>query len=286
MSTQIRPYDPAIDKAAAFRLWEAALGDTWPLFPEGFYATIDPQAEHHLVVETEGQLVGFLAVSRDSQESGSILAILVHPDHQRESIESKLLKAATEHLGNLGVTRVRFGGGHSYFWPGVPTDQPQVIGVLQQHAWQAGGQISDMVGELSSSRVPEETTARIARSGAHLRLAAPGDVPEILGFEEQHFPQWLPTAARAVGQGDFANVLLAELDGRIVGTNFLTSPGDPDFLWHRMLGEDSAAYGAIGVSEAARGRYIGYALAVRAAEILQERGAKRIFLGWVFSTEW
>jgi len=136
------------------------------------------------------------------------------------------------------------------------------------------------------SHVPEEITARIANSGAHLRLATAQDGPAILAFEEQHFPQWLPTAARAVGQEDFANMLLAELDGTIVGTNFLTSPGGPDILWRRMLGEDSAAYGAVGVSEAARGRYIGYALAVQAAEILRERGAKRIFLGWVFSTEW
>jgi N-acetylglutamate synthase-like GNAT family acetyltransferase len=80
--------------------------------------------------------------------------------------------------------------------------------------------------------------------------------------------------------------LLAELDGLLVGTNFLNPPGDPSFLWARMLGENCAAYGAIGVSEAHRGRYIGYALAVRAAEILKSRGAKKIFLGWVFSTEW
>jgi N-acetylglutamate synthase-like GNAT family acetyltransferase len=143
-----------------------------------------------------------------------------------------------------------------------------------------------MVGELATSHVPEEIIARIANSGAHLRLATTQDGPAILAFEEEHFPQWLPTAARAVGQEDFANMLLAELDGTIVGANFLTSPGGPDFLWRRMLGEDSAAYGAIGVSEAVRGRYIGYALAVRAAEILRERGTKRIFLGWVFSTEW
>jgi len=131
MSSQIRAYDPATDKAAAFRLWEAALGDTWPLFPEGFYATIDSQAEQHLVVEADGQLLGFIAVSRDGQENGSIFAILAHPIHQRESIGSKLLEAATEHLGNLGVRNLRFGGGQTYFWPGVPTDQTQVIELLE-----------------------------------------------------------------------------------------------------------------------------------------------------------
>jgi len=286
MSIQIRSYEPSTDRTAAFRLWEATLGDTWPLFPEGFYATIDPQAEYHQVAEVDGQLLGFIALSRDGQEKGSIFSIFVYSDCQRASVERRLLEAAAEHLGNLGVRTLRFGGGRSYFWPGVPTDQLQVIELLKRYGWQAGGQISDMVGELATSHVPEEIIARIANSGAHLRLATAQDGPAILAFEEQHFPQWLPTAARAVGQEDFANMLLAELDGRIVGANFLTSPGGPDFLWRRMLGEDSAAYGAIGVSEAVRGRYIGYALAVRAAEILRERGAKRIFLGWVFSTEW
>jgi N-acetylglutamate synthase-like GNAT family acetyltransferase len=126
----------------------------------------------------------------------------------------------------------------------------------------------------------------VARSGATLRLARASDGPAILQFEERHFPQWLGTASWYAKQEDFANILLAELDGEIVGTNFLTPPRDPDFLWRRMLGDDCAAYGAVGVSEAVRGRYIGYALAVRAAEILKERGATRIFLGWVFSTEW
>src|SRR5262249_7880030 len=152
------------------------------------------------------------------------------------------LEAATEHLGNLGVTRLRFGGGQSYFWPGVPIDQPQMIELLEQHAWHAGGQISDMVGASAMSHVPEEITARIASSGAHLRLATARDGPAILAFEEQHFPQWLPAAAQAVWQEDFANMLLAELDGTIVGTNFLTAPGDPDLLWRRLLGEDCAAY--------------------------------------------
>jgi N-acetylglutamate synthase-like GNAT family acetyltransferase len=89
-----------------------------------------------------------------------------------------------------------------------------------------------------------------------------------------------------VEREDFANIVLAERDGALVGSNFLTPPGDPNVLWVRTLGEDCAAYGALGVSRALRGRYIGYALAVRAAEILKARGAKKIFLGWVFSTEW
>src|SRR5260221_9753233 len=143
-----------------------------------------------------------------------------------------------------------------------------------------------MVGDLETSKVPEEISDRISRSGATLRLATAEDSSAILRFEERHFPRWLVTASRKIEQRDFATILLAELEGEIVGTNFLIPQGSVDFLWPRVLGDDCAEYGAIGVNEAVRGRYIGYALAVRAAEILKERGAKKIFLGWVFSTEW
>ena len=286
MSIQIRRYQPTTDRDAVFQLWNVALGDTWPLYPEGLYSVLDPQAEHHLVATSHEAIVGCIAASRDGEDRGSIFAILAHPDHSNEGTLGRLLDAATQQLRSLGSVKLQFGGGQSYFWPGVPSDQPHVLHLLEQHGWQMGEQVTDMVGDLESSRVSEEMTDRIARSGALLRRAGAGDGHAILQFEERHFPQWLPTASWYAKQEDFANILLAELDGEIVGTNFLTPPGDPDFRWRRMLGEECAAYGAIGVSEAVRGRYIGYALAVRASEILKERGAARIFLSWVFSTEW
>jgi N-acetylglutamate synthase-like GNAT family acetyltransferase len=286
MSILVRPYEPSSDRQAVFQLWEAAVGDAWPLYPEAFYAKIDPQAAHHLVADSEGTLCGLAAVSRDTQYYGSILALVARPDHRGEGVESMLLASATQHLRDLGVTKVRFGGGQSYFWPGVPTDQPYILPLLQENGWQGGGQITDMVGDVATSRVSEEIIDRIALSGAYLRLATAEDGPAILAFEEEHFPQWQLFAAMRVKREDFANILLAELDGKVVGTNFLTSPRDPIFRWARMLGEDCAAFGGMGVSEALRGRYIGYALAVRAAETLKARGAKKIFVGWVFSTEW
>jgi beta-N-acetylhexosaminidase len=286
MSTQIRPYEPSSDREMAFRLWEAAFGDAWPLYADAFYATIDPHAAHHLVAESEGTLAGLAAGTWDGHKSGHILALIVHPDHRGNETPSKMLAAATQHFRGLGVTNLRFGGGQSYFWPGVPTDQTYLLKLLQQNGWQAGGQLTDMVADLAASHVPEDIIERIAGSGAQLRLATAKDGPAILAFEAEHFPEWQLMASMKVDHQDFANILLAELDGKIVGTNFLTSPGDPTFLWARTLGEDCAAYGAIGVSEAFRGRFFGYALAVRAAEILQARGAKEIFLSWVFSTEW
>ena len=286
MNIQVRSYEPTLDREALFQLWEVAFGDTWPLYPEGFYATIDPQAEQHLVAASEGELCGFAAISRDRPGNGSIFAIVAHPAHRDEGIEGMLLEAATQRLRRLGATTVQFGRGHSYFWPGVPVDQPQTIQLLEHNGWQVRGRVADMVGDLATTSASQEIADRIARSHANIRLARPEDGPAILEFEGLHFPQWRRTASRAVEQEDFANILLAELAGEIVGTNFLTPPGDPAFLWSRMLGKDCAAYGAIGVREAARGRYIGYALAVKAAEILKERGATKIFLGWVFSTEW
>jgi beta-N-acetylhexosaminidase len=286
MSTQIRPYEPNSDREAVYQLWQAALGEIWPLYPIAYYAKIDPHAAHHLVADSQGKLSGLAAQAWDGRHRGYIFALLVHPDHRGEGLESMLLAAATQHFRELGVKELRFGGGESYFWPGVPADQPDIRELLEQNGWNAGGQIADMVSDVANSHVPLDIIERIARSSASLRLATPEDGPAIIAFEEEHFPEWRLTAATKVEQQDFANILLAELDGTVVGTNFLTSPRDPTFLWGRALGDDCAAYGAIGVSEALRGRYIGYALAVRAAEILAARGATNIFLGWVFSTEW
>lgn len=286
MSIHIRSYEPTADRAAAFQLWEVAFGQTWPLHREGFYAHIDPQAEHHLVAQAGEKLLGLIALSLDAHVRGSIFAILVHPDHQSQGIEGMLLEAATQHLQQRGATTLRFGCGQSYFWPGVPLDQPHTRRLLEQHGWQAHGQNCDLVGDVQAFTVPVELTERIANSHANLRLATVEDVPAILEFQERHFPQWRRTAARRVERGDVSTILLAELQGEIVGTTFLTLPGTPGFLWRRALGEDCAAFGALGVREAVRGRYIGYALAVRATELLTERGAKKIFVGWVFSTQW
>jgi ribosomal protein S18 acetylase RimI-like enzyme len=286
MSTQIRPYEPISDREPLFELWEAAFGEAWPLYPEAFYATIDSPAAHHLLAESDGTLAGLAAASWDGQHRASIIAFAVRPEHRVNGIERMLLEAATQHFRALGVTHIRFGGGQSYFWPGIPADQPHIVHLLEQNGWQAGAQIADMVADIESSRVPEVLRERIAHSGAFLRIATAEDGPSILAFEQEHFPEWQLTAAMRVEHRDFANILLAEVDGMLVGTNFLTPPGDRSFLWARMLSEDCAAYGAIGVNEAFRGRYIGYALATRAAEILKARGARKIFLGWVFSTGW
>jgi 8-oxo-dGTP pyrophosphatase MutT (NUDIX family)/N-acetylglutamate synthase-like GNAT family acetyltransferase len=213
-----------------FKLWEAAFGEAWPLYPAAFYATIDSLAAHNVVAESDGTLAGLAAGSWDGRHRASILAVVVRPEHHDEGIESMLLESATQHFKALGVTTLRFGGGQSYFWPGIPTDQRHILQLLEQNGWLAGRQITDMVGDIETSHVPGELIDRIARSGAHLRLATAEDGPAILAFEEEHFPEWLLTAAIRVEHENFANILLAELDGMVVGTNFLTPPGDPSFL--------------------------------------------------------
>src|SRR5262249_6466881 len=159
---------------------------TWPLYPEAFYALIDPHAAHHQVADSEGALVGLAAGSWDGH-SGHLFAIVVHPDHRGKGVESGLLAAATQHFRNLGVTNLRFGGGQSYFWPGVPTEETHLLQLLQLNGWRSGGELADMVADLTTSQVPEEIMDRVTRSGAHLRLASPRDGSAILAFEEKHF---------------------------------------------------------------------------------------------------
>src|SRR5215469_16725815 len=132
MSTQIRAYEPILDREPVFQLWEAAFGETWPVYPAAFYATIDSPAAHHLVAESSGALAGLAAATWDGQHRANIIALAVRPERQGEGIEGMLLEAATQHFRALGVTWLRYGGGQSYFWPGVPTDQPHIVQLLER----------------------------------------------------------------------------------------------------------------------------------------------------------
>ena len=271
-------------------LWDQAIGKLWPLHPEGFFSKIDKRSEHHLAAESGGQLAGFIAVSQGEESIGSIFVILVRPDLQGQGVGGRLLEGAMENLREAGVREVKFGQGGPYFWPGVPLNLPGAVRFFEKRGWEKGVITKDMTADLDKVQVPPDIRSRLEGCGARLRLATSKDAHSILEFEKKHFPDWYEVARERVKNGDFASILLASVEGQLVGTNFLTFPDGPHYraalIWQRLLGGDTGAYGCLGVSEEMRGRYIGYALAIKADQLLRARGSKKNFLGWVFSVEW
>src|SRR3954467_15918895 len=98
---------PERDTAAALALWEATLGEEWPLDPEVFRRVLTSappyRAGDHFVAEDAGRVVGFVATQAQQlplipDRDGSIMILLVAPDRQRQGIGRALQEHAVQYL--------------------------------------------------------------------------------------------------------------------------------------------------------------------------------------------
>jgi beta-N-acetylhexosaminidase len=283
----IRAYDAAHDEAAVLALWEAALGESWPVVPAAFRRITAPG--ERFVAEAE-QLVGFAATEARG-ERGGLLALLVHPEHRRRGVGRALHDRAVAHLRARGVSRVRLGPGPiGYFWPGVPTDLAEAWAFFAAQGWTSDEQAADLVLDLGAYATPAWVYDRAARHGVTLAPAVPADAGAVASFERAHLPGWAEYFAAPFASGEAGDVLVARgPEGAVLGTALLHGP---DAAWHgpptwtRRLGAGTGAVSAVGVAPDARGRGIGLALVARATELLRERGLARSYVGYTWLVDW
>jgi GNAT superfamily N-acetyltransferase len=96
----------------------------------------------------------------------------------------------------------------------------------------------------------------------------------VLAFEEENFPEWLPSFRLGW------SVLVAREPSSIVGTLIFDGPGPVSRFW-RLLGADSGAIACVGVAPSAQGRGVGSAMVARASELLRDAGARLCLIDWV-----
>src|SRR5262245_18652588 len=112
----IHAYNPEQDEAAVFALWQAALGQQWPLAAADFRLVTTGsehyQAGDHVVARRGEAIVGFAAtqMQRGQPDTASFMAICVDPAAQRQGIGTALHAAALDHLHTLGATNVQLAG--------------------------------------------------------------------------------------------------------------------------------------------------------------------------------
>jgi GNAT superfamily N-acetyltransferase len=269
MSIAVRAFDPIADRAALARLWATTLESVWPLDPDALEVIRDG-----LVAERRGEVVGLAAVN-----AGSIPLLLVAPPEQRTGVGSALHAAALELLRERGAERVSLGrGGEDHLWPGVPANLPDAAAFFQAHGWAWDHVAIDLVRDLRGYVDPICAVARAAESG--INLAVGTDLPQVLAFEEAHFPEWLVSFRR----GDSSILAARNSEGTVVGTLLFRGPGPVSTFW-RLLGADSAAIACVGVAESAQGRGVGSALVARASELLRDAGARVSLIDWVVRTD-
>jgi GNAT superfamily N-acetyltransferase len=271
MSIAVRAFDPTADREALEGLWAETLETVWPLDPGALGVIRDG-----LVAERRGEVVGLVAVDTES-----IPLLLVSPSAQRTGVGSALHATALELLGERGAERVSLGrGGEEHLWPGVPANLPAAVAFFQAHEWTWDYVSIDLVRDLRGYVDPIGAVARAADSGINLAVAGAADLPDVLAFEEAHFPEWLDSFRR----GDWSILAARDSEGTILGTLLFRGPGPVSTFW-QLLGADSAAIACVGVAEPAQGRGVGSALVARASELLGDAGARVCLIDWVVRTD-
>jgi beta-N-acetylhexosaminidase len=300
MPTTIRPYHSEYDGEAVFQLWQASLGQQWPLTPALLRQVIesaeDPtQALEHFVAVDDGVIVGFVAtyashMSASATAAGSIVALIVAPQARRRGIGTTLHDVALQRLRESEVRRVQLGGGGPRFWPGVPADLSPAISFFQRHGWEFSDTSYDMLQALQNYMTPPGIYQRLDRQRVTLRVADQHDLPGLLAFVSAEFPEWLDDYRSIADLGDDQDILLAyDASQRLVGALVMyterSNPQRGDVVWQTLLGDRPGALGVVGVAKHARRLGIGSALVARGTELLRARGASYSFIGWTWALD-
>jgi len=290
----VRPFVTERDAVAAFSLWQATLGDTWPLTAIQFHRVIaDTSPAHgraHFIAEDESTVVGFVATQllpncAGAPTAGYLPALLVAPAAWRRGIGTALHDHALAHLREQGARRVQVGGGIPRIWPGVPHNLPTAIPFFHRRGWVFTETSHDLVRDLRDERMMPPSPQPGA--GITIGVAGAEDMPELLAFERREFPSWLGGYTHIDRLGDHADFLIARrVAGPIVGALILFTPQShptrSDVLWTRLLGDGCGGLGAVGVAADARRQGIGAALVARGSAVLRDRGVGQCCIGWTW----
>ncbi len=297
VKVQIRPYNPNLDTAALLPLWQAALGDAWPMRADLLRRQLTEhrfyRGDDHLVAVADGRIVGFVGTQVDRWEGlpdqkrgGGISVVVVHPDWQRRGIGTRLHEAALAQLRCEGVQELRLGGGGAYrFWPGIPTDIPEAYEFFAACGWPLDPEqrSCDLVRDLADYHTPSAMHARLAQENVSVRPARQDEVDDVLAFEFEHFPGWAAGFVYMAELGDFQNMLVAlDAEKGIVGTLMLHTPSSrwltANITWKTLLDNALGGISAVGVAARERGRGIG--MVAVGSEVLRERGVGNCHIDW------
>jgi GNAT superfamily N-acetyltransferase len=295
MTFILRPYQPDQDGPEIFELYQATLGDRWPLRYDLFRKVTTDHAFYrpgdHFVAGASGRLVGFAATQILRPEPvpnamGGLEMIFVSPSYRRQGVGRALHNAALDRLRKTGMRSIRLGGGGLLrLWPGIPDDCNESQAFFKKMGWRNFSRCCDLVRDVRSYQVPEDLIQRMSASGIDLHPASMDEMPAILAFEHSQFPGWYREYAYKTALGEQDEILVAWQEGKgVVGSLMMFSPHSRllsvNLVWKELLGEEVGGMGAVGVLESERGRGIGQALVAWGTEVLQQRGVGNAMIDW------
>ena len=197
---RLRSFDAARDAAAVLRLWEAALGDRYPIQATTFLQRTAGNPNYRpgdgLVATVGRRIVGFglVEVVRSgggpADAEGHIAALMVDPESRRQGLGRAILGALEAHLRALGCAKAALGRGPARFWTGLPEDLPEAAALVARCGYSTRGRVCDLVVPLCNYAASMRYQDRLQAAGAEVVSATPALLPALLDFEYREFPGW------------------------------------------------------------------------------------------------
>lgn len=297
MKVQVREYSPFADIPGVLKAWEAALGGAYPVSERVFASraggTPGWQPGDALVACAGRRIVGFglAEIVRTSlgATGGSIAALLVAPDCQRQGIGSQLLRGLEARLRKAGCKSAGAGAGPQRFWTGVPENLPAAKAFLARHGYASTRRSPDMLMPLENCSLEGRYQAALDAAGCRVVAASADDAGALLSFEAREFKGWCANLIQLMSAGDVANILLVKHGAEIVGSITAFTPGSrwrgANVVWERVHGAGMGGYGAVGIAKEWRGKGLGAAMNIAAALHVRRHGATCCYIDWVGPVE-
>jgi len=265
-----RALDPARDRTKLFDLWDLTIGTKWPVHSDALMAA----TPLGYVFETVERFIGAIAFD----ETGAISYVIVDPSWRRQGIGRALYDAVVAHFASAPPLW-RLGGQRS-IWPGAPRDLPDAEPFFTKLGWVMGHTVVDMTRPTEGFATDPAVAARAVAAGVKFGFAKKGDAKDVIEYEAREHPVWVPYF-RSRFPDEPGSVLLArDRKGAIVGALLIDLPPRHRGRWSRILGEDMAEIGCVGVAASMNGQGIGTALVAEATEIVKKAGAPIAYLAW------
>lgn len=293
--SNVQPYDASQDAVALHELWNATVGQQWPLSAARLqqiltYPGSEPQ---HFVVREANEIVAFAATFksyRGVQRLGHLAALLVAPHRQRQGLGRLLHTTVLQHLKTAGVSAVQLGSNTPRFWCGAPENLPDALSFFRAQGWDLSNPVYDLVQNLNQYHTPAKIYRRMTKEQITISVVTSANVTDALVFEAHEFPNWLPAFEHYANLGDYRDILVARNhEQQVVGTLLMTSPSShparTDLIWQALLGKNAGAIGSVGIAQSQRGHGIGIALVARASDLLKGRGVGNCYIDWVELTD-
>lgn len=149
--------------------------------------------------------------------------------------------------------------------------------------------IYDLFVEIDKTIAPVEVMATLDSMGVVFSACKPEKFDSLMHFEQRNFssyPGWVEKYADLRDSDDIADIILATVQGTIVGAALLfSSVGNNqisrDIPWPKLIGDRNGGLACVSVKETYRGHGLGIGLIWAAIEELKQRGLTGCFVDWV-----